>query len=129
MLYKEIDNPKLTGLSLPHIPENLYVTGNLLLRSFNTMLLKVIDEKLVPPSAPTTRLGISCVWRVPVFLEALNENLFDGFRPDLSAAAILEKFAMLALWCNTMRIVLQLRGGGGDGGLADMRRHCAEETK
>jgi len=105
------------------------MTGNLLLRSFNTMLLKVIDEKLVPPSAPTTRLGVSCVWRVPVFLETLNEDLFYGFWPDLSAAAILEKLAMLALWCNTMRIALQLRGRGGDGGLADMRRHCAEETK
>lgn len=104
------------------------MTSNLLLRSFNTMLVKVINEKLIPPSAPTTRLGVSCIWRIPVFLETLNENLFDGFWPDLSAAAILEKLAMLALGCNT-RIVLQLRGGGRDGGLADMRRHCAEETK
>lgn len=93
------------------------MTSYLLLGTFNTVFIEVIDKKLVPPSAPPTRLGVSCIRRFPVFLEALNENLFDGLRPDLSAAAILEKFAMLALRGNARncRIAFQLhrvRGGG-----------------
>jgi len=60
-------------------------------------------------------LGICRIRRVPVLLETLYEDLLYGLWPDLSAAAILEELAVLALWGDARDgwIVLRLHGVGG----------------
>jgi len=110
-----------TWFALPHIPQNLNMACDLLLGSLYGVLVEIVDEKLIPPSAPAAGLGVGCVGRVPVLLEALDENGLDGFWPDLGATSILEELAMLALG-----------GDAGDGGvvlgLHGRRRHFRDES-
>lgn len=42
-------------MTLPHIPQDLYMRSNLLLRTLNAVLLEIIDKVLVTPARAAAR--------------------------------------------------------------------------
>ena len=46
-----------TGLSPPHVSEDLDVAGNLFLGALDAVTLEMIDEELVAPSTAATGVG------------------------------------------------------------------------
>ena len=59
-----------TGLSLPHIAQDLDVACYLFLGALDALLVEVIDEELVAPAAAAARLRVGGIGRIPIFTEA-----------------------------------------------------------
>lgn len=81
-------------MTLPHIPQDLYMRSNLLLRTLNAVLLEIIDKVLVAPARAAAReVGPG---GVPVLAQAVEKDVFCVLWPDF-AGAVLEHLAMATL--------------------------------
>ena len=70
-----------TFVTFPHISEDLYMRSYLLLRALDTFAAEILhEERVAPARAALVPVGTG---RIPVFTEAIEEDVFSLLRPYL----------------------------------------------